>query len=304
MSTRFNKVAVLFGGLSAEREVALLSGRTVIKALLTAGYEVVELDLVDRSLLLPWLAEHKPDVVFPVLHGRMGEDGVLQGLLEWVGIPFVGSGVMGSAIAMDKLRSKMIFKTGGVPTPDFVVVRSQADALIHQARLCYPVFVKPVREGSSIGIGRADNQGEFMSAVTEALNHDTEVLVEQFVDGPEYTVGIIGAEVLPVIRLKPHARFYDYDAKYVSEDTEYHLPSGLSAELEGAVQAMSLMAFAALGCTGWGRVDLMMDGQGALQVLEVNTIPGMTDHSLVPKAASAYGWDLPELMHKLLATVK
>ncbi|MFT4674903.1 MAG: D-alanine-D-alanine ligase, partial [Reinekea sp.] len=289
---------------SAEREVALLGGRTVINALLAAGYEVVELDLVDRSLLLPWLAEHKPDVVFPVLHGRMGEDGVLQGLLEWLGLPFVGSGVMGSAIAMDKLRSKMIFKANGVPTPDFVVVRSEADALNQQARLCYPVFVKPVREGSSIGIGRADNQSEFMAAVIQALNFDFEVLVEQFVDGPEYTVGIIGTEVLPVIGLKPHARFYDYDAKYVSDDTEYHLPSGLSVELEGAVQAMALQAFDALDCSGWGRVDLMLDAQGALQVLEVNTIPGMTDHSLVPKAALAYGWDLPELMHKLLATVE
>jgi D-alanine-D-alanine ligase len=304
MSLRFKKVAVLFGGLSAEREVALRSGRTVINALSSAGYEVVELDVVDRNLLLPWLAEHKPDVVFPVLHGRMGEDGVLQGLLEWLGIPFVGSGVMGSAIAMDKLRSKMIFKASGVPTPDFVVVRSEADALIHQARLRYPVFVKPVREGSSIGIGRADNQGEFIAAVSQALSFDTEVLVEQFVDGPEYTVGIVGSEVLPVIGLKPHARFYDYDAKYVNDDTEYHLPSGLSAELEAAVQAMSLLAFDALGCSGWGRVDLMLDAQGALQVLEVNTIPGMTDHSLVPKAARAYGWDLPELMHKLLATVK
>jgi len=304
MPARFSKVAVLFGGLSAEREVALRSGRTVINALLTAGYEVVELDLVERSQLLPWLIAQSPDVVFPVLHGRLGEDGVLQGLLEWLDIPFVGSGVMGSAIAMDKLRSKMIFKTSGVPTPDFVVVRSLAEAQICQHQLCYPVFVKPVREGSSIGIGRADDQSEFMAAVRQALAFDAEVLVEQFVDGPEYTVAIVGTQVLPVIGLKPHARFYDYDAKYVSNATEYHLPSGLSAEQEAAVQAMSWLAFSALGCSGWGRVDLMLDGQGALQVLEVNTIPGMTDHSLVPKAARAFGWELPELMHKLLATVK
>ncbi|WP_320823447.1 D-alanine--D-alanine ligase [Reinekea sp.] len=304
MRARFEKVAVLFGGLSAEREVALRSGRTVINALLAAGYQVVELDLVERSLLLPWLAEHKPDVVFPVLHGRMGEDGVLQGLLEWLGIPFVGSAVMGSAIAMDKLRSKMIFKTSGVPTPDFVVVRSLAEAMVHQNQLCYPVFVKPAREGSSIGIGRADDQAEFMAAVSQALAFDSEVLVEQFVDGPEYTVGIVGSEVLPVIGLKPHARFYDYEAKYVSNETEYLLPSGLSADQEATVQAMAVLAFHALGCSGWGRVDLMLDAQGAVQVLEVNTIPGMTDHSLVPKAASAYGWELPELMHRLLATVK
>ncbi|MCH8533272.1 MAG: D-alanine--D-alanine ligase [Saccharospirillum sp.] len=299
----FQRVAVLYGGRSAERDVALRSGETVIRALNTAGYDVLPLDVTDRNALVGWLQHNDIDVVFPVLHGRGGEDGVLQGLLEWLGLPYVGSGVMASALAMDKLRSKWVFGSAGIATPNFAVVRSMDECQALANQMDYPVMVKPVHEGSSIGMSRVDEPDQLEAACASAFEYDREVMLEQFITGAEYTVGIVGDEALPVIRLKAATGFYDYNAKYVANDTEYYLPSGLTDEQERRLRRLSLRAFQTLGCQGWGRVDLMMDEAGNPYVLEVNTIPGMTDHSLVPKACEAHGWSLAELMHQLLATV-
>ena len=281
---RFPRVGVVYGGQSAEREVALGSGHTVIRALREAGYQVAEHDVTGRPALINWLQTTKLDLVFPVLHGRGGEDGTMQGLLEWLGIPYVGSGVLASALAMDKLRSA-----------------EECTALASQ--LEYPVMVKPVHEGSSIGMSRVEDANGLSEACALAFQFDTEVMIEQFVMGKEYTVAVIGDQALPVIGLQPASGFYDYNAKYIADDTHYALPSGLSDAMEAEVKALSVKAFQALGCQGWGRVDLMMDSAGQPFVLEVNTIPGMTDHSLVPKASVAHGWPLPELMHRILATV-
>lgn len=299
----FQRVAVLYGGRSAERDVALRSGETVIRALNAAGYDVLPLDVTDRSALVGWLQHNDIDVVFPVLHGRGGEDGILQGLLEWLGLPYVGSGVMASALAMDKLRSKWVFGSAGIATPNFAVVRSMEECQVLANQMDYPVMVKPVHEGSSIGMSRVDEPEQLEAACASAFEYDREVMLEQFITGAEYTVGIVGDEALPVIRLKAATGFYDYNAKYVANDTEYYLPSGLTDDQERRMRRLSLRAFQTLGCQGWGRVDLMMDEAGNPYVLEVNTIPGMTDHSLVPKACEAYGWSLAELMHQLLATV-
>jgi D-alanine-D-alanine ligase len=300
---RFPTVGVVYGGQSAEREVALGSGRTVIRALTEAGYNVVEHDVTGRAALISWLQTTPLDLVFPVLHGRGGEDGTLQGLLEWLGIPYVGSGVLASALAMDKLRSKWVFGSAQIATPPFAVVRSAQECEALANLLEYPVMVKPVHEGSSIGMSRVDDAQTLSDACALAFQFDTEVMIEQFVIGKEYTVAVIGEQALPVIGLQPAAGFYDYSAKYLSDDTHYALPSGLTAEQEAEVKSLSVKAFQSLGCQGWGRVDLMMDGAGQPLVLEVNTIPGMTDHSLVPKASVAEGWSLPELMHRILATV-
>ncbi|MEX0623259.1 D-alanine--D-alanine ligase [Saccharospirillum sp.] len=300
---RFPRVGVVYGGLSAERDVALGSGRTVIRALNEAGYQVAEHDVTGRAALINWLQTTELDVVFPVLHGRGGEDGTLQGLLEWLGIPYVGSGVLASALAMDKLRSKWVFGSAQIATPPFAVVRSAEECAALANQLEYPVMVKPVHEGSSIGMSRVEDASGLSEACALAFRFDTEVMIEQFVMGKEYTVAVIGDQALPVIGLQPASGFYDYNAKYISDDTQYALPSGLSEAMEAEVQALSIKAFQALGCQGWGRVDLMMDSAGQPFVLEVNTIPGMTDHSLVPKASVAHGWPLPKLMHRILATV-
>lgn len=300
---RIEAVGVLYGGLSAEREVALKSGATVIAALEAAGYRVASLDVTDAAGLTAWLERTEVDVVFPVLHGRGGEDGALQGLLEWHRQRYVGSGVLASALAMDKLRSKWVFASAGIDTPHFAVIRDDAERQALQAQLEYPVMVKPVHEGSSIGMSRVDDAEGLSAACADAFRYDGEVMIERFIEGGEYTVAIVGDTALPVIRLEAASGFYDYRAKYLADDTRYWLPCGLDAAAERAVQDQARRAFRALGCSGWGRVDLMLDAAGRAQVLEVNTIPGMTDHSLVPKAARAQGWELPELMHRILATV-
>lgn len=301
--SRFQTVGVVYGGESAERAVALRSGETVIRGLKEAGYTVKTHDVTNRDGLLDWLRQTDLDVVFPVLHGRGGEDGVLQGLLEWCGVSYVGSGVLASALAMDKLRSKWVFGSAGVPTPTFAVIRSDAERAAVEHQVDYPVMVKPVHEGSSIGMSRVDGADDLKAACDLAFQYDREVMIEGFIGGQEYTVAVIGDSTLPVIRVQAATGFYDYEAKYVKNDTEYSLPSGLSETREREVQHLALQAFRSLGCQGWGRVDLMMNEAGQPQVLEVNTIPGMTDHSLVPKAAEGYGWSLAELMHRILATV-
>ena len=261
-----SKIAVIYGGMSSEREVALMSGKTVIQGLEEAGYDVVSLDLVNTELLVPWLNEQKPDLVFPVLHGGVGEDGTLQAVLQWHGYAYTGSGVIGSAIALDKFRSKQIFRAAGIPTADFIVIKSTAAAQQAEDTLQYPVFVKPVNEGSSIGVSRVNKKDELVPAIKLALQYDTEILVEQFIDGPEYTVGIVGDELMPVVSMKSQTEFYDYEAKYISDDTIYNVPSGLSEEQETYVQKIAKAAFDALNCNGWGRVDLMMNSKGELFV--------------------------------------
>lgn len=284
------RVAVLAGGRSAERAVSLKSGRAVHDALRSLG---VLAELVDPS-------EHKVevlrgfDVCFIALHGRGGEDGVIQGVLEHLGVPYTGSGVMASAIGMDKVKTKMIWRAAGLPTPDFYVAGQT------MTELSFPLMVKPAHEGSSIGMRKVDNAEQLAAAIAEAEKFDTEVLVEQWIQGAEFTVAILNGEALPAIRLETPNRFYDYEAKYEANTTRYLCPCGLDAEQEKTLQALALEAFNQVGCRGWGRVDVMQDGQGKFYLLEVNTVPGMTDHSLVPMAARAAGRDFPQLVAEIL----
>lgn len=291
------KVLVIYGGTSAERAISLESGEAVLGALQSQGIEAQGLDLAKG---LSALLESDFDRAFIALHGRGGEDGSIQGMLELMGKPYTGSRVMASAVAMDKVSTKRIWQGLGLPTPNFAQCRSgeKHDALKDQ--VAFPVMVKPAHEGSSIGMSRVDRAEDLDLALAEAEKYDGEVFVEQFVTGREYTVGILGEEALPVIGLSTPHRFFDYDAKYQATDTDYQLPSGLSAELEVALQRLALEAYQALGCEGWGRVDLMLDTDGRPWLLEVNTIPGMTSHSLVPMAAQALGMDFEALVRRIL----
>ncbi|KZZ61077.1 D-alanine--D-alanine ligase [Oleiphilus sp. HI0125] len=293
------KVAVVCGGCSAEREVSLNSGEAVYRAALEAG---IEAELVDYQGDINALIGQGYDRVFLALHGRGGEDGVIQGVLEAVGIPYTGSGVMGSALAMDKLRSKLLWQGRQLPTPTFGYVDEMNPKLVVQlvSLIGFPMAVKPSREGSSIGVSKVSEQSQLDAALQSALALDQEVILEAWVDGKEFTVGILGEETLPVIGLNTTATFYDYEAKYKSDETEYFLPSRLSPEDEQHIASLSQQAFDALGCEGWGRVDVMQDRNGKFWLLEVNTIPGMTDHSLIPMAARHKGIEMPELVTEVL----
>jgi D-alanine-D-alanine ligase len=294
----FGRVAVLMGGRAAEREVSLISGGAVLAGLERSGIDVHGIDVTGPGCLRE-LADGAYDRVFIVLHGRGGEDGVIQGALETLGVSYTGSGVMGSAIAMDKFRTKLVWQGMGLPTPGFVVLRNDAD-LAAAEELGFPLMVKPAREGSSIGMTRVDSLDDLQEAWTEARKYDDGVLAERWITGSEYTVTILGDEALPVIRLETPREFYDYDAKYLAEDTQYLIPCGLDSEREAAIQALALQAFGAVGASGWGRVDLMMDEEGRPWLIEVNTVPGMTSHSLVPMAARARGIDFDELLWRIL----
>jgi len=294
----FGKVALLMGGWSAEREVSLKSGAAVAAALRARGVDVMELD-VDRSIC-GVLAEENFDRVFIMLHGRGGEDGTIQGVLETLGISYTGSGVLGSALAMDKVAAKRLWRGMGLPTPEFVLLEDE-ESLELAGTLGFPLMVKPAREGSSIGMSRVESAGALRSAWVAARQYDNRIMAERFIPGAEYTVAILGSEALPPIRLETPRDFYDYEAKYQAEDTRYHLPCGLPPEEERALQELALRAFQALGAEGWGRVDLMVDGEGQPWLIEVNTVPGMTDHSLVPMAARHAGIDFEELVWRILA---
>lgn len=289
------RVAVISGGHSSEREISLQSGRTVVEGLRVRG---VEVESVDPAA--PGWVDRLQDVnlVFIALHGPGGEDGSMQGALQALGLPYTGSGVLGSALAMDKQRSKQVWRGIGVPTPGFVTLHATTDwqAVIAQFGT---VFVKPAREGSSIGMSRVDTPDALQAAFEVASAYPGEVLAEQFIDGPEYTVAVLGEQALPSIRLETANTFYDYEAKYLSNDTGYHCPSGLSRQDEAEIGALSLKAFNALDCAVWGRVDVMRDRRGGFHVLEVNTVPGMTSHSLVPMAAAKEGMDVPELLQRI-----
>lgn len=297
----YGKVAVMMGGHSAEREISLASGRAVLEALLAAGVDAHALDPADarfQGALLEGGYAH----AFIALHGRGGEDGVMQGMLEVAGIPYTGSGVLGSALGMDKLRAKQVWQSAGIPTPAFSVLTSMAEVTAAQEDLQYPVIVKPAQEGSSIGISKVESSAMLPEAWQQAARYDGSVLVEQWIDGAEYTAGILGAEVLPLIRLETPNTFYDYAAKYEADTTQYLIPCGLDAAQEKMLQGLALKAFRAVGANGWGRVDFMLDGTGQPWFIEVNTVPGMTDHSLVPMAARAAGYDFGQLVCRILDT--
>jgi D-alanine-D-alanine ligase len=294
----FGKVAVMMGGKSAEREISLKSGAAVLAALRSSGVDAHAFDPRDKALEALHAEGFKR--VFIALHGRGGEDGTLQGALDLLSIPYTGSGVLASALAMDKWRSKLIWQATGLPVPDYVVLDAASDFAAVEARLGLPLFVKPANEGSSIGISKVKATGDLRTAWELAARYDSCVIAEKFLAGGEFTVGILAGQALPVIRIVPATEFYDYDAKYLRDDTEYRIPSGLGAERESEMREIALRAFAVLGGRGWGRMDLMLDGEGRIYCLEANTSPGMTDHSLVPMAARAAGIAFPQLVLKLL----
>ena len=295
----FGKVAVLMGGKSAEREISLLSGGGVLKALRSQGVDAHAFDPAERDLFE--LKRERYARCFIALHGRGGEDGTVQGALEVLGIPYTGSGVMGSAIAMDKWRSKMIWLANGLPTPRFRILNEDDDWNAVARELGLPLVVKPANEGSTLGLTKVTEAGQLPVAYTLAARtyHDT-ALAEQFVDGPEYTASIVGDAPLPLIRIEAPQGNYDYQNKYFTDATRYHCPCGLPAAEEKALQEISLRAFRLLGCAGWGRVDLMLDAKGEPWLLEVNTSPGMTGHSLVPMAAKAVGVSYEALCVRIL----
>ncbi|SQD79738.1 D-alanine:D-alanine ligase [Moritella yayanosii] len=301
--TSTKKVAVLFGGHSAEREVSLKSGAAVTAGLLRAGVDAHALDTAEYDV--HQLGRDGFTHVFIALHGRGGEDGVMQGALELMGIPYTGSRVLGAALAMDKIRTKQIWQSQGLPTALYRIVTpinfnpTMASDII--ADLGSPVIIKPAKEGSSIGMAKVHNVAELEIAVKAAFAYDNEILVEQWIEGPEFTVAILGDEVLPVIQLKTPNTFYDYQAKYQSNTTEYLCPAPITDEQRQQLQAYALKAFHAVAAEGWGRVDAMLDAQGQFQLLEVNTVPGMTEKSLVPMAAHAAGYNFDTLVSKVLA---
>lgn len=296
----FGHVALVIGGDSAEREVSLRGGRAVTAALEALDIQFSVVDGPKR--LLEQVAAGHFDRVFNLLHGRGGEDGALQGALRLYGVPVTGSGVLASALSMDKLQSKRIWRACDLPTPDWQTARSRDDADAILSALEPPYFVKPAREGSSIGMTRVETGDGLADAIEKALAFDDTVLVERLIEGTEYTAAILQEKVLPLIRLETPREFYDYEAKYESGDTHYHCPCGLDAGTESKLAELCLNAFSVLGTSGWGRVDLMVDGDGQPWLLEVNTTPGMTDHSLMPMAAAAAGIDFEELVWRILTT--
>ena len=299
--SEFGRVAVLLGGKSAEREVSLQSGGRVLAALQRQGVDAQPFDPAQRNF--GELAAF--DRVFIALHGRHGEDGTIQGALELMGLPYTGSGVMASALGMDKWRTKLLWQAAGLPIPEFVVLEARSDFAAVEKQLGLPIFVKPDCEGSSIGISKVKAAGELQAAYREAVKHDALVLAERGISGGEYTVAILGdgdnMQALPIIKIEPATEFYDYDAKYLRDDTAYRCPCGLPEARERELRVQALEAFRVLGCRGWGRVDFLMDEAGNAYFLEVNTAPGMTDHSLVPMAARVAGISYDELVLRVLA---
>lgn len=296
----YGKVAVLLGGLSAEREVSLKSGAAVLAALRRRGVDAHGVD-VGRDIVQV-LSAGRFDRAFIILHGRYGEDGVMQGALEMLGMPYTGSGVMGSAIGMDKLACKRLWTGAGVPTAEFETIKVAADLDRAAERLGFPLIVKPAREGSSIGISKVKTAEDLEAAWAAARKHDPLVLAERCIKGPELTAAVLGEQVLPLIRLETPRDFYDYEAKYLLDTTKYHCPAGIDGALEDRICGIARRAFDLLNCSGWGRVDFMIDADGSPYVLEINTVPGMTDHSLVPMAARHAGIDFDELAMRILAT--
>jgi D-alanine-D-alanine ligase len=297
-ATDFGRVAVLLGGWAAEREVSLVSGRAVLEGLRRRGIDAHGID-AGRDVI-DVLGRGGYDRVFNVLHGRGGEDGVIQGALEVLGMPYTGSGVMGSAIAMDKYRTKLVLQALGLPTPGFALIRDEGD-LAAAAGLGFPLMIKPVLEGSSIGTAPV-HEAEQLLPAWQAARCFGAVFAERFVDGAEYTAGFVGGDVLPLIKLETPNEFYDYEAKYLADDTIYTCPCGLGDEQIARIDRLVLDTIRATGVSDWGRVDLMLDKEQRPWIIEVNTVPGMTDHSLIPMAGRAAGLEMPELVLSILAT--
>lgn len=297
----FGRVAVLLGGRSAERAISLQSGSAVLDALRQNRIDAHALDAGDDDFVQR-LSSGGFDRVFNVLHGRGGEDGVMQGLLECLELAYTGSDVLGSALAMDKLKTKQLWKGLGLPTPAFTLLSDVQDLSDDASDLGFPLMLKPVHEGSSIGMAKVRQKADLQQAFTNADRYDREVLAERWIDGMELTAGIVGDVVLPLIRLETPNEFYDYDAKYEAETTAYHCPCGLPDRQERQLQELALEAFRAVGASGWGRVDFFLEDGRDPWLIEVNTVPGMTGHSLVPMAASRIGWDMPELAWRILET--
>lgn len=299
MQEKFGKVAVLLGGKSAERQVSLNSGHAVLDALIRSGVDAEAFDPLTTSVS----ELTKYDRAFIVLHGRGGEDGQIQGVLEWLNVPYTGTGVQGSAIGMDKVKTKQIWQGSDLPTAPYRLISAQSDFEKVIADLSLPVIIKPVHEGSSIGMSKVEKITDFAEALSKASHHDSVVMAEKWITGSEFTIVILNGQALPVIRLEPpkDVAFYDYDAKYKRNDTTYGIPSGLSEADEIELKRLALRAFQAVGGSGWGRIDAMQDQEGNFWLLEVNTVPGMTDHSLVPKAAQAVGHSFDELCLIILA---
>ena len=295
----FGKVAVLMGGWSAERPVSLQSGQAVLDGLKRCGVNAWGVD-VQKATVLDTLRRGSFDRAFIILHGPGGEDGVIQGALDILNIPYTGSGVLASALAMDKLRCKQFFEGAGIPTPAYRLLEEDTDMEFVQASLGLPLMVKPALEGSSLGMSKVETGDELVPAWRQASQYQGKVIAERWIEGREYTVAMLGRQALPVIRLETSNAFYDYEAKYQSDETRYHCPCGLSADEEARLQRLALSAFNAVGAQGWGRVDLMCEEDGTPWVIEINTVPGMTSHSLVPMAAKAAGMSFDELICRIL----
>lgn len=296
----FGRVAVLMGGSAAERKVSLKSGAAVFEALKRKGVDAVAIDVTGSPI--DALAGHRVDRVFNIIHGRGGEDGQLQAVLEVIGIPYTGSGVMASALSMDKLRTKLCWLGYGLATPQWYLLKTADDLDACIERLGFPVIVKPAQEGSSIGMSKANNRDELVKALQVAAEFDCDVYAESWVVGKEYTVGLLNGVALPVIRLETPNAFYDYEAKYNATTTQYHCPCGLSDGQEQALQQLAVKAGEVIGVKGWARVDVFIDESGQPQLIEINTVPGMTDHSLVPMAANQAGIEFDELVWRILET--
>lgn len=296
----FGRVALLMGGLSAERSISLISGQAVFEAMQRLGIDVTTID-VDATVGEA-LNRMNFDRAFVILHGRGGEDGQIQGLLQTLQIPFTGSGVTGAVLSMNKRLSKYVWERMGLPTPRYARLTAETDAEMLIDSLGLPMIIKPVNEGSSIGMSKVTDLESLREAITLAHRYDSDVIAEQWIEGPEYTVSILDGEALPVIRLKTPNEFYDFEAKYESHSTEYRCPCGLDAATEQHCQELAVNAFKALDMSGWGRVDLMADHDGNFYLLEANSVPGMTDHSLVPMAAKAVDMDFDALVWRILET--
>lgn len=296
----FGKVAVLAGGFSSEREISLDSGRAILAALRAKGVDVHAFD--PKETPLGELKTQGFDCAFNILHGIFGEDGTVQGALETLGIRYTGCGVLASAVAMDKYRCKLLWKGLGLPVPDYEVLRDDSDFAAVEAKLGLPLFVKPANEGSSVGVVKVKEAGRLKDVYRELKQYKGEIIAEKFIGGGEYTCGIIGGHALPAVRIIPATEFYDKEAKYDRDDTVYLCPSDLSDEDEQLMRELTVRAFDAVGGRGWGRIDFLKDESGRLYLLEANTLPGMTSHSLVPKAAAQAGMDFPQLCIEILKT--
>ena len=296
------KIAVLLGGTSAEREVSLNSGTAVLNALRKQGYDAYPID--PKTFPVATLKEQGFDRVFNILHGRGGEDGTMQGLLEQIGIPYTGCGVMASALTMDKMRTKMLWKAFGLPVAEMEIVTVENRATLNPEvvvkKLGLPLMVKPSLEGSSVGLTKVKTREELESAVDFALKFDRTVLIEEWLAGDEFTVPVLDGEVLPSIKIVPEGEFYDYDAKYISDNTQYFCPAGLSDAREQELRRLVKQAYDVVGCRGWSRIDVMADAEGKFRLVEVNTNPGMTSHSLFPKSAATVGYSFEQLVEKIL----